>query len=185
MNSPDQGFSIEGSITTAVGLLLLLIRPEQPVWRIVLLALAGSLFLNVVRKSQWAKRSNPILTLTGESFADDDDTFMRKLRAYALIIFVIAAFGFVTWPENPTAIPGDGVLFYSSATSQIQFQTPKGILPNKPDAQPGTETKQATGPILGAPVKGVKLATHPPAPPTDLRVARVPNSPNAVSATAH
>ena len=150
---------------------LLLINPEQPTWRIVILVGSGLLLLNVVRKSQWVKRSNPILTLTGESFANDDDTVLRKLKAYVSLVLVIAAFGFITWPDKLIGIPGDGVTFYSSDASQLRYSpTPKGILPNKPDVIVGSNTKQAAGPILGAPAKGARPSTVLPNPPSSLTI---------------
>lgn len=165
MDLKEQGFSVEASITTAVALLLLLISPEQPVWRIVILAASALLLLNVVRKSRWVKRSNPILTLTGESFADDDDTVSRKLGAYASVVLVIAVFGIITWPQKPIGIPGDAVLFYGPAESQHRYSpTPKGILPNKPDVRVGSDTKQAAGPVLGAPANGARPSVRPAAP---------------------
>src|ERR1019366_1257648 len=117
MDSKEHGFSIQGSIETAVALSLLLINPEQPFWRIVILLSMGLLLLDAVRKSQWVKRTSPILTLTGESFADDDDTVSRKLKAYASVILGIAILGFVTWTPKPIDVPGDGGLFYSPAES--------------------------------------------------------------------
>jgi hypothetical protein len=175
MDSKDQGFSIEASITTSAAFLLLLIQPEQPAWRIIILTTSGLLLLNVVRKSRWAKRTNPILTLKDEPYADDDDTFLRKIPACTLVILGIVAFGVLTWPPKPIDIPGDGVLFYSPAETQLHYHpTPNGILPSKPDAKLGSETKRVTGPTLGATVKGVKTPLIRPA---------APNAPTALSIT--
>ena|ERR1019366_1861722 len=172
MDSKEQGFSIQGSIETAVALSLLLINPEQPFWRIVILLSMALLLLDAVRKSQWVKRTSPILTLTGESFADDGDTVSRKLKAYAFVILGIAVFGFITWSPKPIEIPGDGVLFYSPTESKLQYSpTPKGILPNKPDANV-SEMKQAAGPILGAPAKGARPSIRPSAPSALSATAR-------------
>jgi hypothetical protein len=169
MNSTDQGFSIEGSITTALGVLLLFARPEQPGWRITLLVFAGLFLLNGVRKSQWAKRTNPIPSITGQSYADDDDTFWPKLRAYAFVILGVTVLGFVTWPPKPDTGLDNGVLFYSPDTSQIQFHTPKGILPNKSDVQPGAEAKGGNKPVE-LPLNGrdFKPPAIRPAPPTGV-----------------
>lgn len=166
MKSTDRGFSIEGLIGTALTLLALLINPDDPGWRIVILVSAGLLFLNAVRKSQWAERTSPILTLNGESFPDDTESFLRKLSAYTFVILGITIFGFVTWPSKQFALPGDAVVLSGPVTSQIQFHpTPKGILPNVPDVQPGTDMKVPIGHAIGAPGKDVKPMV-PPSPPT-------------------
>jgi hypothetical protein len=172
MNTTDRGFSIDWLFATALAILLLLINPEQLVWRIILLAAAGLLLLNVVRKSEWVRRSNPILTLTGESFVDDDDTFRRKVKGYGLVTVGMLVFSFVTWPSKPIGYSGDVVVLPGSVTSQIEYHpTTKGILPNVPGVQPGAETNEPIGRVIGAPVKTVK--------PT-----RVPNPPRNVTATA-
>jgi hypothetical protein len=169
MNTTDQGFSKEGLMGIALAILLLLINPEELVWRIILLATAGLLLLNVVRKSEWVSRSNPILTLSGESFADDDDPFWRKVKGYGLVTLGMLVFTFVTWPSKPVGFSGDVVILPGTATPQIQFHpTPKGILPDAPEVQPGPEKKQATGRAAGVPVQNVKPPAARPNPPGGL-----------------
>jgi hypothetical protein len=159
MDSKDQQFSIEGLIGIVLALAVPLIDPEQPGWRIAILVASGLILLHVVGKSQWVKRSTPILTLKGEFFADDDDTFMRKIRAYGLVVIGITAFGFVSWPSKDVGVFGNVVVLIGPAASQIQYvPTLKGILPNKSDVQTGAETKSSAGGVLGAPVKHVKPA---------------------------
>jgi hypothetical protein len=171
MDATNQGLSVEWLLGTGLTLLVLLINPEQAGWRIGILATAGLVFLNAVRKSQWAQRTNLIITLNGESFAEDGDTFLRKLTAYAFVVLGIAVLGLVTWPSRSIVGTGDEVIFTGPETSQIQYHpTPNGILTNEPNVQSGAEKKQTTGRVLGTPGKDVKPPVARPSPPRSLTV---------------
>jgi hypothetical protein len=169
MKSTDRGFSIESLVGTALTLLILLINPEEPRWRIIILVSASLAFLIAVGKSQWARRTSPILTLNGEFFPDDDDSFLRKLPAYTFVLLAITIFGFATWPSKDFGVPGDAVILTGPVTSPIQYHpTPKGILPNEPGVQPGAEIKGPVAGVIGAPVKTVKPPALHPAAPTNV-----------------
>jgi hypothetical protein len=107
MKSTERGVSIEWLLGMALTLVVLLVDPEKPGWRILILVAIAVLFVDAVRKSQWMKRGSPILTLTGEFFPDDGESFSRKLSGYALVLLGIAIFGFVTWPTRYSVAPGD------------------------------------------------------------------------------
>ena len=163
------GFSSEWLVGTALTLLILLINPEEPAWRIFILASAALAFLIAVGKRQWARRTSLILTLTGESFADDDDSFLRKLPAYTFVLLATTVFGFATWPLKDFGVRGDVVLLSGSVTPPIQYHpAPKGILPNEPGVQPGSEIKGPVRRAVGTPAKDVKPPKLNPAPPRNV-----------------
>jgi hypothetical protein len=162
MKSTDRGFSIEWLLGTVASLLVLLINPEQPGWRMAILVLAGALLLSAVRKTRWANQTSQILTLipNGEMSPDDAGVFWRKLQGYAVVILCIVIFGVVTWPSKQIVSSGDAVLLSGPVTSQIEFHptTQHGILPNTSVSGSGVEKKP--GQVIG------NQANRPPLPPS-------------------
>jgi hypothetical protein len=160
MNSTDRVLSTEALIGICLALVLVLVDPEQPGWRILILASLGLVLLNIVRKN-WGKRKDSILTLTGEFFSDDEDTFLTKLPGYVAVVLFTAILGFATWPHQSVGFSGDVVVLSGTGTPPIQYNPPssKGIVPSPPLAQVGANVKKPVG-QAGIPGKGTK----PPVP---------------------
>jgi hypothetical protein len=170
MDSNERGISIEGLIAIFLGFLLALINPEQAFWRICILASMAGVLLNLVRR-KWTIQRNPILTLTGKSSPEDEDTFLSKFPGYVFATLLIVVIGVVTWPTEPFSFSGDAVILPGAAPPPIQYipPTPKGILPSPPVVQPGPVSNHQTGRI-GVPPKAAKpQVPAAPAAPSNLK----------------
>ncbi len=152
-----------------LALLYPLIDVEDPRWRIAILVAAGLVALEIVRKIEWVKESDQILSLNCEPPTDDCGIFSRKLRVYMLVVLVFTLLGFGNLPPKQMGVPGDGVILAIPAASQIEYHpTEKGILPN---AQPETDSKMTGMGVLGGSAKGAKPVMLRPNAPFNVTIA--------------
>jgi hypothetical protein len=167
VESPSRGLSIEGGLGIAIGLLSLLVPADSPTWRVVILVASCILIGDTVRKTGWVKEKNRVLSIIEDVAPNEPNSFLRELLAFLLVAFVIATYGFITWPsKNPekSSPPQEVyVLSQSVPLTEHHATTPNEILhpniipvaplskpipPQKPKSKP---TPQPSTPIINSP----------------------------------
>lgn len=163
--------SAEFQVSVSLALLLLLIEPSNPSWRIAILVTACALLISAIRSSNWVSGRREILTLDlttfkGEQSFKEERSLVSLLSPYVVVITFVAVFGVVTWPHRARAVTGSDSVSAVFSTNALPWPTPtqKGILPPTVaiGGQPGTGPTTPTNPPE-------KLKPQPAQPPTNLK----------------
>jgi hypothetical protein len=164
--------SAEFQVSASLALLLLLIEPSSPSWRIAILVIACALLISAIRSSNWVTGRREILTLDlitfkGERNFKDERSLVALLSPYVVVITFVAVFGVVTWPHRVRALTGSDSLSAVISTNALPWPTPtqKGIL--HPTAT--TAAQRGTGPTTPT-NPPEELITVRPQPPTNLKI---------------
>jgi hypothetical protein len=84
----------------ALALLLLLIDPQQPFWRIAILLVSTFLLADVVRKTAWIKQGHIELSIVRGVVENPASGYWRTVSAIVFVFLGMAIFGLITWPKR-------------------------------------------------------------------------------------
>jgi hypothetical protein len=161
VESSNRGLSVEGGVGMAIALLSPLIPPGSQRWRITILIVGGALIVDVIRKTDWVKETNPVLSLIDGYIPNESDSLWRKLLAFVLVAAMIAVYGTLTWPTKTT----------STTVVQVAYVPPS---PNSSNNRPSTLNG-----IFPPPTATPVLIPKPLAslPPTQSKTKPIPKPP--------
>jgi len=154
------GLSKDGSIGFALaailGIALVLIRPEQAAWRLVLLVCFGMCMVYVAKEVDWVKQRNVELSIVHGASVSESRSAIRLGFALLVATLLSVVFGVATWPPHREKTSEATVL-----TSGFMTATQPNIETSKPALLPLPQAKAQPPAAIVKPPKIKAVAPQP------------------------
>lgn len=115
-----------------VGIALLLIPANQPIWRILALIAFGSCLVALTRELEWIRRDDVTPSITSDTLPTQSISGPRLSIALVIAVLATIIFGVLTWPE-PMPATESATPTQPTNTAPAPAPSPK---PNPPKPKP-------------------------------------------------